>query len=209
MINLLPTDIKSNYSYGKRNVTLRRWVVAFIAAFIGLAVISTYGLLTMQQQKSHYNQLISASQKSLVDQGYAKTQTEIKDISSNFALVVQVLSNQVLFSKLITQIATIIPAQANLTALEINKEKGAIDISAITSDYQSATQVQVNLADQTNKIFSSADIVTIGCTTPSATETDINRIKYPCTVSIHALFSRDNPFLFISNSPVTTKAATP
>lgn len=206
MINLLPSDIKTNYSYARRNVALRRWVVLFVLAFAGLGIIATYGLLSIQQQTSHYQKLVATSQSSLDKQDFTGTQKQIKAISSDFKLVVQVLSNQVLFSKLINQITATIPGNSNLTGLSINKAQGAVDISAVATDYGSATQIQVNLADPANKIFTKADIVNIGGNCPnSPTKADANPATrtYPCTVSIHALFADNNPFLFISNAKVS------
>lgn len=209
MINLMPSDVKTNYSYARRNVGLRRWVIAFVVAFIGLGIIATYGLLAFRQQTTHYQNQIADGEATLTKQNFTQTQTQIKTISNNFKLVVQVLSNEVLFSELIKQIAATIPAKANLTGFTINKAQGAIDISAVATDYNTATQVQINLADPANKIFSKADIVNVGCITTATTTAG-----YPCTVSIHALFAPNNPYLFITSKtkiPKTTptKAVTP
>src|SRR4051812_10448138 len=112
MINLLPHDIKTNYRFARRNVGLRRWVVAFVIALFGLGAIGTYGLLTLHQQNRHFSQQISASQAMLKKENFTGTQAEVKTISNNFKLVLQVLSNEVLFSDLIKQIAATIPANA-------------------------------------------------------------------------------------------------
>jgi len=194
MINLIPPDVKSGYDYARRNVSLRRWVMMFLLAFIGLGVISTYGLLKLQQSTVDYNKKIADSQALFKKEDFAGTQTHIKDISSSFKLVVQVLGQEVLFSELLKQIAATIPDNANLTALNISQVSGAIDIAANATDYQTATQVQVNLADPANKIFSKADIINISCS-GSASSNPL----YPCTVNIRALFATNNPFLFINN----------
>lgn len=194
MINLLPGDLKDNYRYGRRNIGLRNWVVALALAFLGLGGIATYGLLTLHQQSNNYTQLIATTQTNLEKQQFKATQDQVKTVTNNFKLVVKVLSNEVLFSSLIKQIAATIPANANLTTLNINKSQGAIDISAIAVDYITATQVQVNLADPANKIFSKADIVNVSCSSNTAANS-----KYPCTVTLHALFAPNNPFLFISD----------
>jgi hypothetical protein len=200
MINLLPGDVKADYHYARRTVGLRRWVTAFVAAFVGLGIIATYGLLAIHQQTVRYNQEIVASQDLLKKQNFTETQTEVKTIGNNFKLVIKVLSNEVLFSELIQQIASTIPTNANLTNLNINKSQGALDISAIATDYTTATQVQINLSDPTNKIFSKADLVSVSCANNTTTPT-----AYPCSVTVHALFAADNPFLFI-NSTAKAKA---
>jgi len=194
MINLLPPDMKQGYRYAHRNVKLRKWVVSFLIAFIGLGALSTYGLLTLQQSTVNYNRQIADSQATLQKEKYADTQKQIKDISASFKLVVKVLQQEVLFSSLIKQIAATIPANANLTGLNISQTTGGIDISAIATDYQTATQVQVNLSDPANKIFSKADIVSISCGGANATNP-----QYPCSVTIRALFANNNPYLFINS----------
>ncbi len=198
MINLLPDDVKTNYRYARRNVGLRHWVITFVLALVGLGLIATYGLLSIHQQNSHYEAQVKNSQALLKKENFTGTQSEIKTISDNFKLVVKVLSNEVLFSDLIKQIAATIPANANLTNLNISKSQGALDLSAIATDYTTATQVQVNLADPANKIFSKADLVSVSCSTNNAVP-----VPYPCTVTVHALFAPNNPFLFINDTTVT------
>lgn len=198
MINLLPPDVKKNYSYARRNVVLRKWVVMFAVALVGLAIIGTYGLLTIQQSTNRYNHQIATTQELFEKEDFAGTQAKVQDISNSFRLVVKVLSQEVLFSKLLKQIAATIPSDAKLTGLTINQTQGGIDIAAAATNYSTATQVQVNLADPSNKIFSKADLVNITCGGTNASDS-----KYPCKVNIRALFASNNPYLFINSKGVT------
>jgi Tfp pilus assembly protein PilN len=193
MINLIPTDLKTSYIYAKRNVILKKWVTLFVFALIGLAVLGTFGMVTIQQSSVRYEKDIASTKETFKKEKFAETQKEVKDISDNFKLVVKVLGQEVLFSQLLKQIASIIPANANLTGLNISQTTGGIDISASAIDYRTATQVQVNLADPANKIFNKADIVSITCNSNNDTKS-----VYPCTVNIRALFASENPFLFIN-----------
>lgn len=193
MINLLPPAVKEDYRYGLRNSTLMRWLSVFLLGIVGLGLIATYGLLTMQDSIRGYDNQVQAAQAELKKQDLAGTEAHVKAITGEFKLVVQVLSKEVLFSKLLRQIATVIPSRSILTGLTINQAGGAIDISAAASDYTTATQVQVNLQDPANKIFSKADIISITCQNASAT------IKYPCTIQLRALFGDSSPYLFINN----------
>lgn len=193
MINLLPPELKADYQYGRRNVRLRRWVVAFALALVGLGAIGTFGLVMLMQSTKNYQTQVAKSQDYLVSQHYTATQKQVEDISSHFKLVVQVLGKEVLFSELLKQIAATIPKNASLTGLTISSTQGAIDLTASATDTTTATQVQVNLADPDNRIFSKADIQNIVCDASSA-----NDSRYPCTVSIKALFADNNPFLFIN-----------
>ncbi|HVX47848.1 MAG TPA: hypothetical protein VHA05_00630 [Candidatus Saccharimonadales bacterium] len=198
MINLLPPDVKQSYRYARRNVALRKWAVMFAVALFGLAIIGTFGLLTLQQSTNKYNHRIASTQQLFKQEDFAGTQAKVQDISNSFRLVVKVLSQEVLFSKLLSQIAATIPPNSKLTGLDINQTQGGIDITAAAKDYGTATQVQVNLADPANKIFSKADLVNVSCGSTSAADPD-----YPCTVNIRALFASNNPYLFINSKGAT------
>lgn len=194
MINLLPPEVKSSYRFARRNVALRRWVVLCLLALVGLAAIATYGLASIQQSTNDYEKRVAASKDLLQKEQYTATQKQVKDMSNDFQLVVKVLKQEILFSQLLKQVAATIPYNSNLTGLNISQTTGAIDINAIATDYNTATQVQVNLADPDNKIFSKADIVNITCGGSS-----IEDPRYPCNVTVRALFAPNNPFLFINS----------
>jgi Tfp pilus assembly protein PilN len=193
VINLLPPTIKQDYVYAARNTMLLRWSFAFAGALVGLALIATYGLVTLQNSTTNYQAQVATAQQQLTAQNLGGTEKQVKELSSDFKLVVDVLSKEVLFSKLLRQIATVIPSNAVLTGLNINQTSGGIDLTAAAKDYNTATQLQLNLQDPTNKIFSKADIISIACTT-----TAVNN-NYPCNVQIRALFSNNNPYLFINS----------
>lgn len=193
MINLLPPELKESYHFAARNVQLVRWTIVCALTFVGLALISTAGLIYIQQTTLSYNDQIAIAQKSLDDQKLTQTQAQVKDISSSLKLAVQVLSKEILFSKLLNQMATITPSNVVLTDLSLNQSQTYVNITALTTDYNAAAQLQVNMADPANKLFSKADLVSVSCGNSS------NTGKYPCTATIQALFSKNNPYLFTNN----------
>jgi Tfp pilus assembly protein PilN len=199
MINLLPPAARQEYQYARRNVRLRRWASACLVAMVGLGLLLTFGLLTMQQSSKNLQQQIASNQTLFTQENYTQTQKQVQDITTSFKLVVKVLGQEVLFSQVIKQIGSIIPAKAKLAGLTINQSQTAIDITAVAPDYTTASQVQVNLAAPNNKIFSSADLESITC---NAVNTTGSSDYDPCTVTIRALFANNSPYLFINNSPV-------
>ena len=199
MINLLPPELKQSYHYAHRNVSLVRWVAAFGLSFIGLAVISTAGILYMQRSTQTYVTQVNQEQSLLDRQNLGSTQTQVQNISNSLRLAVQVLSQEVLFSKLLEQLAAVTPSNAILTDLDLNQAQSGVSITALTTNYSAATQLQVNLADPTNKIFSGADIVSINCLSPSEASGDATTQQYPCTVVLQAQFATNNPFLLINS----------
>jgi len=199
MINLLPTELKQEYLYARRNTLLRRWSFALLFGLVGVGFVTTGGLLYLQKSTETYSTQVIAAQKLLDEQKFSETKKHSDEITSSLKLVVQVLSREVLFSKLLSQIASVTPADTNLTDLSISKVQGSLELSASSTSYESATQLQVNLQDPANKIFSRADIQNITCN-PNSTDP-----RYPCTVTLKALFADDNPYLFI-NKKAAVKA---
>jgi hypothetical protein len=196
MINLLPTEIKAGYSYARRNVALRNWVIALLVSLVGVGALATYGLLNLHQSVISYDKQVATVQSDLQQQHLKQTEQQVQDISVSLRLAAQVLSKEVLFSKLITQIGAAMPSGAILAGLNINKTTGGLDLIANATDYVTATQVQVNMANPTNMIFAKADIGNITCTSPKG---DLVKAEpYPCVVTIRALFANKNPFLFIN-----------
>lgn len=191
MINLISSDVKSEIMYAKRNTNLLKWCLILILIIFGVSIISVSGIFYLKQSQKQYSAQITSSKEQLQTQNLEEVQKEIETISSNLKLTTQVLSKQILFSKLFKQIGAAMPPKTNLTDLKISNTTGGIDLSAIAVDYASASQVQVNLQDPANKIFDKADIVNIVCQ-----NTSIN--GYPCTVNIRARYGSNKPFLFIT-----------
>jgi Tfp pilus assembly protein PilN len=191
VINLLPTDLREQYVYGRRNVALRRWAIALVFGLAGVVLVTFGGLLLMQKSITNYQAKVASADESLKKQDLEGTRNHANAISGSITLATGVLSQEILFSQLLTQIAKVIPPNDNLTDLSISTDQKSIEVKAVAASYASATQLQLNLQDPANKIFTKADIQTITCTASADP-------KYPCSVTIKALFSTNNPFLFIN-----------
>jgi Tfp pilus assembly protein PilN len=194
MINLLPPQLKEDYGYARRNSSLFHTLISFGLGVVGLAAIVAAGILYLQQSANFYTAQAAQVEASLSEQKQSAVEKEVQDISSSLKLAVQVLSQEVLFSQLLKQLAVVTPNKVSLSGVVINEFGGGIDVSADAADYASATQLQVNLTDPDNKIFEKADIVNITCSADTAEGS-----PYPCKVVVRALFAKDNPFLFIND----------
>lgn len=202
MINILPSELKQNITYARRNTSLRAWMVAILVAIGCVVIVIAAGHVYLQHSINNYSQQVALSKQQLADQKLEETGRDIEAISGNLKLVTQVLSRAMLFSRLLGQIGATIPNGSVLTSLNIsNRVQGGIDLSFSATDYHTATQVQVNLADPENKIFEKADIVSVQCDEPGASETTT---MYPCRVQIRALFAKNNSFSLINPSSGAT-----
>lgn len=200
MINLLPPETKRAYHYALINQSLLKWATALVVGLLGLGTIGTYGWISLHRAINTTDRQVTSLQQSLVAKHMASSEANVQAIANDFNLVVKVLSQEVLFSKLLSQMASAMPQGANLTRLNITTTAGGsgLDITAEASNYTTATQVQVNLSDPSNGIFSKADLVNIDCG-PNSTP-DKN---YPCSVSLRAQFAKNNQFLFINQKKGT------
>lgn len=197
MINLLPPQVKDDYKYARRNTSLLRVITSLSLGLVGLVVITAAGFFYLQMTTDDYKAQADDIRANLVGQKQGEVNKEVQEISERLKLAVQVLSKEILFSELLKQLAKVTPSQVSLSTLTIDEFGGGIDITAEAANYQSASQLHVNVVDPANKIFAKADIVDITC--------DSKAIKrYPCIITIRALFTPDNPFLFINDKGVST-----
>jgi hypothetical protein len=195
VINLMPTEMKETLIYARRNLLLTRWVIAVLLGIVGIGAVITAGNLYINQSTKIYATEVQSRRDQLAQLQIEETKKRTEDISTSTKLALQVLSRQVLFSELMTQVGAAMPSGAALQSLSIGKLEGGIDLQAVAADYQTGTQVQVNLQDPSNKIFEKADIISITCSTENRPNDDSDD-RYPCQVTIRALFAKNSPFLF-------------
>ncbi len=214
MINLLPKEQRDSIMYARRNVKLLRLCIAAIAVI--LVVVSMWGMGYFYVNKTarEYNRSIAQKRSNLKAQNLEETEVRIETFSNNLKLILQVLEKEVLFSKLLRQVGAVTPSGAILSNIELSEISGGIDLTVRAKNYDTATQVQVNLEDKGNKLFQKVDIVSVSCnaeddeessgtsTPPNTTQSAEDSLSqdYPCTATLRALFNDENQFLFINKS---------
>ena len=205
MINLIPPDLKNATIYARRNTILWHWCLALLFSIVGIIGVVGVGYMYLQNSANSLTAGVQKGNDALKTQKLDETQKQVQDISNSLKLVDQVLQREVLFSKLLAQIGSVLPNGSVLTNLSINKLQGSLDLQTAATDYNTATQIQLNLEDPQNKIFDKADILSIQCNSPSS-GVQTSDSQYPCTVQIRAQFAKNNSFSVISP---TTASKTP
>jgi len=197
MINLVPTAMNQSYTYARRNRTLLRWVIAVAIGFLGVVAVLIAGMFYINYQVRAYQRQVDSTKEQLVKQELEATQARVEEISSSVKLANQVLSREIFFSKLLQGIGSVLPPGTALQNLNLTNDlQGGIDLQVVAVDYRAGTQVQVNLADERNKLFEKADIQSISCANPDdASGSDVDS-QYPCQVTIRALFAKDSPYTY-------------
>lgn len=197
MINLMPPAAKESILYARRNTILIKWMTFIGFAAAGVVLIAAAGLFYLKQDSSSYRASIDETKAELAAQNEADTLKRVEEISGNLKLVVDVLSNEVQFSRLLQQIGLVMPSGTILQDLSLSSDlDGGINLIIGASSYERATQAQVNLSDASNRIFEKADIVSLTCS-----DTNPRDPRYPCTAEMRALFIKDNnPFLLLNQN---------
>lgn len=196
MINLLPPAQKQAIRYARYNSTLVRWISGLGIAAVGIGIITGGSMFYLKQDSSSLVSSIEQSKTELGDKKEQETLKRAADMSGNIKLAVDVLSSEVLFSKLLRQIGFALPTGTVLESLSLGSDIGSsgIDLEIGAVSYEAGSRAHANLNDAGNGIFEKADLITINC----GTENEETPSPYPCKVSVRALFRQDNPFLFIS-----------
>jgi hypothetical protein len=166
------------------------------------------GGVYIDNSKNHLSTSIEQTKATITSQKLDKTQVEAQNLSGGVKLIVQVLSKEIQFSKLLEQLGGLMPAGATLGNVQLsNKVNGALDLTANAVDYQSATQVQVNLQDPKNNLFEKVDTISVSCTDGSASTSGTVNARYKCQIIVRALFKADAAVTLLANPPA--KKATP
>lgn len=192
MIDLLPSSIKTSRAFGRKNGRLLRLNAALLLAVFGILVIGATGYFFINYATVSATETKKRAEELIASTELDKASKEYKAFSNNLKTVVQILNNQILFSKLLQQIGGVTPIGATLNSISLSGSDSALDLDFSTTSSNIAPTIQVNLEDPQNQLFEKADIVQVNCTTDSDGSED-------CNVQLRALFKKDAKFLFLNS----------
>lgn len=196
MINLLPPDIKQSLKYADYNNRLARLMIGLAIGLAGIVLVTSVGFIYLYQESKAYKSEVQLGEKKLEQRKEKETIARVEEISSSLKLVINVLSQEILFSKLIRQVGAQMPPNTVLQDLKLSSElTGALDLQVGASSYDAASQVQVNLMNSRNNIFESADIIRVNCGGSNNESTG-----YPCQASLRAILNKDSDFTLLNTS---------
>lgn len=207
MINLMPPEAKTAITYARRNLRLSHWTLGSLLIIVAMAATVVLGGFYIDSSKNNLSSSIADTQKTITDQKLDQVQTDAQSLSNGLKLVLQILSKEVLFSKLLKQLGTLMPPGATLGSIQLsNKVAGALDLTANAIDYQSATQVQVNLQDPKNNLFDKVDTTSVSCSDTSQSSSSGTTIdsRYKCQIVVRAQFKADAAITFLANQSTAT-----
>jgi Tfp pilus assembly protein PilN len=186
-LNLLPPNQRSSITYARRNTILRNWIVFLLTGLVGLTVLIAIGLWYINYSVATQTSQNNTLKEQVASQKQDQIEKQASVISNNFKLTLKVLQQQIYFSKLLNKVGEVMPKNSSLEGLTISSEQNTIDLSVVARDYQSATQVQINITDPSKKLFDKADILDVSCS---------NTGDYPCKITLKAVFAKDSGLKF-------------
>lgn len=192
MINLLPSDIKQEISYARRNAKLVGWVISLLVVIVGVALMSAFGIFYIQKNVTNQQKVANTAKERMASQNVDKVKTDLQTLSNNVNTIVQILNRQLLFSKMFTAIGGVLPKGTALNDITLSSSESALDLNIGASNRETATQAFVNISDPKNGFFDKADLVTINCS-------DGTDKKYPCTATIRVTLKTDSSFYFLNS----------
>jgi Tfp pilus assembly protein PilN len=211
MLNLMPPGAKISIGFARRNGRLVHWTIGCLVIIIAMGATVVLGGFYIDNSKNNLSSSIDQTKSTIADQKLDKVQAQAQSLSGGVKLIVQVLSKEIQFSKLLQQLGALMPAGATLGNIQLsNKVNGALDLTANAIDYESATQVQVNLQDPKNNLFDKVDTISVSCsdaTQSSSTGSGAVDSRYKCQIIVRALFKANASVTLLASQPAAPAGA--
>lgn len=183
MINLLPPLEKKELRAARTNVLLLRYNFFLLGAvaFLGAATIITYIYLTTT--KSNAEQAINENRAK--ESAYAATAAEAQQFRANLTTAKQILDHEVTYSKVIVNIAQILPSGVVLDNLNLDAQTFGTEtvFNARAKNYDRALALKE--AFEKSLMFSNVHFQSI-------TTGDSTNSSYPLSVSLSATIKKEN-----------------
>ncbi len=156
MINLLPKETTNQIRAGHNNVFLMKsiTILGSITAFLVLASAGSYIYLLNSQQLAK-----SANNGSVINSSYQKAKSEADAVSLNISNSEQILNQRVSYSKLLLELAKVMPAKTTISTFSIDETSinQPITLKIYAATDNDADTLKNNLGS--SSIFSSYSVV--------------------------------------------------
>lgn len=190
MINLLPPSVKEDITFGRKNRVLLGWIGALgIVIFIVLS-LTLFGNFYIKSSANSVWSNVDEAKGRIKDQNLEKIQQSAEIFGTNLETVVKLLKDQLLFSKLIKTIGSVLPDQVILREINFESKDSTMQLYLQGPSEQAVTQAFINISSDQSKLFSKADLVGVDC-------------SEFCTAEVVVLLNKDSEFYFLND--VTSK----
>ncbi len=119
-INLLPQELKEGIYYSRKNIkAIRRlWLVLVFLLILVLVFFALYRLLSTDL--SSVKKEVAYEEENI--KSYGDLEKEAKKLSERLEIIGKIEDNYPYFSKILTEITSLMPPNSNLTSIEVFKD---------------------------------------------------------------------------------------
>lgn len=152
MINLLPEEMKEDFHYGRRNSQIIRWLITVIFGILMLLVVAAIGRLTIQTARNQTLAQKQVVEDQLKTADFDTINGEYSDFSTGLSNVKKLYQQQVLYSRLIRKLGTLLPPGAKITNISIGDKDRAVSLNFDNDSEGMGPTIQLNLTDQSKQV---------------------------------------------------------
>lgn len=191
MINLLPSEVKQDIGYARRNKVLWTWIVILWLFLVAVVAIIAVGTFFISQRAGNLNRLVTISEQRVKDQNLTDYQKKAEVFSNDLNTAVKLLENQLLFSKIIRTIGSVLPPGVTLGTLDYSVEDDILTLNVEAKDQRAISTAFENISNGqqiSNNLFTKADLLKVDC----------NSDEQKCTGSIVVLLNKNSEFYLLN-----------
>ena len=200
MINFLPPNIKSDITYKRKNKALISWLVILLSFILIIILTIGFGIFFINQKANNLNRLVTVSEQRITDQDLESYQKKAESFSNNLETAIELLKDQLLFSKIIKTIGATLPPNTKLEKLEYSTANEILTLNIKSPDQNTISVAYKNIQEsgtKENSLFSKADLLKVLCSAESN----------ECTGTIVVLLNKNSNYYLLNNLLDKTKEA--
>lgn len=148
MINLIPDEHREQIHYGRKNAQVLVWLSTVAFGIVVLVVVALVGRITIQTAKNQTLDQKTAVETQISDAKLDSVEKEYTTFVNGVASVKKVYQQQILYSRLIRKMATLLPPGARLTTISLSDKDRAINLNFNNDIDNLGPTIQVNLQNQ-------------------------------------------------------------
>jgi len=190
MINLLAVESQKYYRAARLNLLLRTYIFVLLGVLFLVIIIFGAGYYLTIRERAVANEELKQHQQETI--AYQSVRNQANDFTNNLKTAKTILSQETLYSDLITQIAKTLPSSATLTSLTLdaNSFQKPITLSARVKTKADALTLKNTL--ETSSLFENVSLSNVTEEPPSDNSASTNSIvsNFPVTVTLSAQLSK-------------------
>lgn len=184
MINLLPPTHKEEIRAGRTNVLLVRYIAILLCAAVVLGGLLVGAYIVLNSTKSIAEEKVAENVART--SAFQNTRAQSDAFRSDLATAKTIMDGKISFSKLIYEIAAIVPPNVVLDNLTLDPQTfgSSIDLTASAKSFDDATKLRDAFSNN-NQVFTDVSLQTIR--NPESPTTDD---PYPVKVTLSVVINK-------------------